>query len=173
MALPDYAGLIAGTKITWKSTGGDKAITLTSLANNGVREGAKSNSLNDATYGMPKLLEIFLCSAVGVAATDGKTIPLYIGESDSATAGTNNPGNLTGADAGLTNGDQLVRQLKRAGALSLSNGRGTNIQKQRMIYLPTCEYIVPVVQNLSGQALSATASDHTIEITPYYLRMKE
>lgn len=173
MALPDYSGLVAGTAITWKNTGGDKAITLTSLANAAVREGVKSASFDDATYGMPEFLEVLFTSSVAVTITDGKSLPLFFAESSSATAGTDNPANLTGADALLTNGDQLVRQCYRVGALSLSAGRTTSVQKQRFRYKPVCPYIIPVVQNISGQALGSTAADHSIVVTPYYLRLKD
>jgi len=168
MALPDYSFLEAGTPVTWKSSGGDKAITLTSLANDAAREGAKSATLLDGAKGMPELLEIRLESAVGSAATDGKEIELWIGESDDADAADANPGNLTGADAALSNPDELKRQLYHAVSLSLSNARGTNIQKQRGLYYPTCLYIIPVVVNKSGQTLSGTAGDHQIVVTPYY-----
>lgn len=168
MALPDYTFLEAGTALTWKSSGGDKTLTLTSLTNGSVREGDKSATLVDGTKGMPELLEIRLESAVGSAATQGKNINVYIGDSDNSTAGTNNPGNLSGADATVTSGSELLGQLNYVGGLSLSNARGTNVQKARMIYFPTCAYIIPVIHNDSGQTLSATAGDHQLVITPYY-----
>lgn len=173
MALPDYSGLVAGTPITWKSSGGDKAITLTSLANNAAREGEKSATLVDGTLGMPELLEWRFETAVGSAATDGKAVELYIGESSSATSGTDNPGNLTGADAALSNPDELKRQLYRVGALSLSNARGTNVQKQRFVSYPVCPYVMPVTVNKSGQSLSGTAGNHCIVMTPYYRKLQD
>jgi len=168
VSLPDYSYLEAGSPITWKNTGGDKPLTLTSLANDAAREGDKSATLLDGTKGMPELLEIRLESAVGSAATDGKEIELWIGESDDADAADANPGNLTGADAGLSNPDELKRQLYHGLSLSLSNARGTNVQKQRGLYYPTCKYIIPVVVNKSGQTLSGTAGNHQLVITPYY-----
>lgn len=171
MTLPDYSHLEAGTKITWASSGGDKTLTLTSLANDAAREGDKSDSLIDGTKGLPELLEILFETAVNATATDGKTVELYIGESDNATAGTDNPGNLTGADAALSNPDELKRQLYYAGALVLSNARTTNVQKQRFVYFPTCAYVVPLVVNKSGQTLHATAGNHSLEITPYYRKL--
>lgn len=165
--MPNYPTLVAGTTQTWASTGGTYLITLTSLANAAAREGAKGDFF-DATYGAPELLEVRFETAVAVAATDGNTVELWMGESDSATAGTNNPGNLTGTDAGVTNGDQLRRQLYLVGAMSLSNARGTNVQKQRFVYFPTQRYVVPMVFNASGQALSATAGNHLIAVTPFY-----
>jgi len=172
MALPDYIHLVAGTAITWSTTG-DKTLTLTSLANDAAREGVKSDTLVDGTLGMPELLEIRFESSVAVAATDGKHIELFIGESDNAAAGTDNPGNLTGADAALSNPDQLKFQCYRAGSIRLSNARGTNVQKQRMRYFPVCPYIIPLVVNKSGQALGSTAGDHKIVVTPYYRKLAD
>lgn len=164
-----YSRLIAGTSITWINTGGDYVLTLTSLGNNAVRQGDKSGSIVDGTYGRPEFLEFFLETACNVAGTNYTSIDLFIGESDSATAGTNNPGGLSGADGILTNGTQLVWQLRHAGSLSVSNGAGTNVQKARMrLYYPACAYIIPVVANFSGQALHATASNHKLTMTPYY-----
>ncbi len=173
MALPDYSDLEVGTSITWAASGGDKAMTLTSLANDAAREGAKSATLVDSTKGMPELLEVRFESAVASAATAGKEIELYFGESDSATAGTNNPGNLTGADAALSNSDELKHQCSFAGSLVLSNARGTNVQKQRLYYSPLQPYIIPLVVNKSGVALSGTAGNHSLVVTPFYRRAKD
>ena len=172
MALPDYSDLVAGTAIEWSTTGG-KAITLTSLANDAGREGAKSATLVDGTLGMPELLEGRIESAVGAAATTGKELEVWIGESDNATAGNDNPGALTGADAAVTTPDEKKLQCNFAGSLAFSNALGTAVQKQRFTYFPTAPYIIPLVVNKTGQSLSGTAGNHKIVITPYYRRIKE
>jgi hypothetical protein len=122
---------------------------------------------------MPELLEIRFESAVGSAATNGLELELFIGESDHVTAGTDNPGNLTGADAALSNPDELKAQLNYAGSLVFSNARGTNVQKQRLRYFPICPYIIPLVVNKTGQTLSGTAGDHKIVVTPYYRKIAD
>lgn len=164
-----YSDLVAGTPVEWSTTGG-KTLTLTSLTNGSAREGVKSDSWVDGTKGLPEFLEVRLETAVGSAATDGNEVELFFGASDNATAGTDNPGNLTGADAGLSNPDELKGQCDFVGALRLSNARGTNVQKQRFRYKPICAYIVPLVVNKSGQTLSGTAGNHKIVVTPYYRR---
>jgi hypothetical protein len=171
MPLPDYVGLVAGTPITWAASGGDKTFTLTSLANNAAREGAKSGTLVDGTLGMPEVLDVRIESAVGTAATNGLEIEVYFGESPNATAGTDNPGNLTGADAALSNPDELKHQCHYVGSLVLSNARGTNVQKQRHSYYPTLPYIIPLIVNKSGQTLSGTAGNHKLVITPHYRKI--
>jgi hypothetical protein len=166
----NYSDLVAGTPITWTSSGGDKVITLTSLANDAAQEGAKSATWIDGTKGLAEVIDIRFESQVASAATTGKEIELYIGESDSATAGTNNPGNLTGADAALSTPDELKPQLVFVGALILSGTRGTNVQKQRFKFWPICAYTIPVVVNKSGVALGNTGTNHVIVMTPYYRR---
>ncbi len=165
--MPNYPTLVAGTAKVWASTGGDYLLTLTSLANAALREGGKGDFF-DATFGNPEVLEVLLETAVASAATDGNAVELLFGESDSATAGTNNPGSLTGTDQTVTNGAQVRRQLNFAGALSLSNGLGTGVQRQRFVYFPTQRYVIPAVYNASGQALSGTASNHRLTVTPFY-----
>lgn len=172
MPLPDYADLEAGTAVEWSTTGG-KLITLTSLANGAAREGAKSATWVDGTKGMPELLEVRFESAVASAATTGNEAELFFGESDSATAGTNNPGGLTGADAAWANPDEKKGMLNFVMGLPFSNAYGTAVHSKRGVYYPTQPYIIPVVVDKTGQALSATAGNHKIIVTPFYRRIKD
>lgn len=167
--MPSYPNLQPGSAKTWQATGGTYAITLTSLASSSTagREGAKGD-FYDATFGYPTLLEVTVETKMASAPTDGSVVELWFGESSSATAGTGNPGGLTGADAAVTNADQRKRQCKYAGSLSLSNNIGTGVQRQHFDYYPTFRYLVPLVFNNSGTALSGTAGDHVITVTPFY-----
>jgi hypothetical protein len=165
-----YSDLSAGTAVTWTSSGGDKTLTLTSLANGSGQQGDKSATWVDGTKGLPELIEIRFETQVAVAATAGNEVELWLGESDSATAGTANPGNLTGADGALSNPDELKVQLLFVGSLVLSNARGTNVQAQRFRYKPVCAYCMPVVVNKSGQALGSTGTNSKVVMTPYYRR---
>lgn len=162
MALPEYVKHEQGTAKSWKSSGGDYALTLTSLANDAAREGAKGDL--GATWA--RRWAVFFTSSVGSAATNGKEIEVYWGPSTHATAGSDNPGNLTGADAALSNPDELKFQLLYLGSLALSNARGTNVQKQYFEFMPPTRYGTPVVVNKSGQTLGSTAGDHEVRLTP-------
>lgn len=162
MALPDYFKRELGSEINWKSSGGTYAITLTSLANDAGREGGKADLGSTWDQDWAVLFE----STVGSAATNGNEIELFWGASLSGTAGTDNPGNLTGADAGLSNPDELKTQLDFIGSLVLSNARGTNVQKQLFIFRPKTRYGTPLVVNKSGQSLSGTAGNHAIRMVP-------
>lgn len=166
----NYSDLTPGTKLTWKNTGGDFAINLKALANAGIREGAKNtSSLVDNTKGFPEILEIIAESKFQVAPTAGNLCNIYLGFSDNATAGTNNPGGLTGADAAVGNADQLT-QLVFAGAIILSNSLGTGVQRQRFIVVPKAEYVIPVFQNSSGQTTTNVDGETLISIRPWYRR---
>jgi hypothetical protein len=168
--MSSYADLVAGTAVEWSTTGG-KLITLTSLANGSGRQGAKSATLIDGTKGLPELLEVLFQSAVTSAAANGKAVELYLGESDDATAGNANPGGLSGADGAWTNASELRGQLNYLGAIILSNATGTGLQVARFNYwLTAAAYICPAVYNDAGVALSGTAGNHKIVVTPYYRR---
>lgn len=172
MALPDFSDLDPGTPVEWSTTGG-KLITLTSLANNAAREGAKSDSLIDGTKGMPELLDVRFEGAVASAVTTGNEEELYFGESDSATAGTNNPGGLTGADAAYANPDEKKGMLNFVMGLPFSNTFGTAVHSKRGVYFPTQPHVIPVVVNKTGGALSGTAGNHKVVIIPWYRRIKD
>lgn len=162
MALPDYGKREFGTEVNWKSSGGTGLLTLTSLANAAARQGAKIDL--GATWDAEWL--VVFESAVGSAATNGAEIQLFFGESLSGTAGTDNPGNLTGADAGLSVPSELIGQLLYVGSLVLSNTLGTGKQVTTMRYRPLSRYVMPVVYNLSAQTLSGTAGNHAVRMIP-------
>ncbi len=168
MALPDYLSVFAGTAKVWKSSGGDYLLTLTSLANGSGREGAKGD-LYDATYGLPEYVEIRFESQMTSTPTAGNEVELWIGESDNATAGTDNPGTLTGADAAVSSPNAAKLQCVQAGSLVLM--ANTNVQKTRMVYRPACRYVIPLVVNNGGVAQGSTAGNHVLVFTPYYRRV--
>jgi hypothetical protein len=150
------------TAKSWKASGGDFAITLTSLANAAARQGAKG----DLGTPFARVYNVLFTASVGVAATNGNTIDLYWCQSTSATAGTDNPGALSGTDASAATPAELTLQLVYVGRLALSNAQGTGIQKQSFLLFPKTQYGFPVVVNSSGQTMGATAGDHTITLTP-------
>lgn len=163
MALPDFFKVAPGTAKSWKASGGDYAITLTSLANAAAREGAKG----DLGSAWARRWAVLFSSSVAAAATNGLEIELWWGPSPSATAGTDNPANLTGADAALATPDEVKYQAMYVGSIILSNSRGTNVQKQLIgAFFPPTRYGVPFVVNKSGQALGSTAADHEIRLIP-------
>lgn len=164
-----YSDLTPGTAVVWKNTGGDKAMNLKALANAGIREGDKSASLVDGTKGFPEALEVTVETKLASAPTAGNQVVTYLGFSGSATAGTDNPGGLTGADAAVGNADQLL-QLSFVGALALSNALGTGVQRKVFWVSPKKEYVIPVQQNSSGVSTSNVDGETSITIRPWYRR---
>jgi hypothetical protein len=165
----NYSDLTPGTALVWKNVSGDFAMNLKALANPGIREGSKSSTLVDGTKGFPEILEIVAETKLQVAPTAGNECPIYLGFSSSATAGTLNPGGLTGVDAAVGNADQLP-QLVFAGSLVLSNALGTGVQRQRFEVRPKAEYVIPVFQNSSGQSTTNVDGETSISIRPWYRR---
>jgi len=165
----NYSDLTPGTAVTWMNTGGDKAMLLKNLANGGIREGVKSATLVDGTKGFPEVLEVTVETKLGSAAADGTQLNIHLGWSSSATAGTDNPGGLTGADAAVADADQLP-QIDFIGSLVCSSSLGTGVQRQVLWCVPKKEYVVPVLQNASGVSTSNVDSETKITVRPWYRR---
>lgn len=165
----NYSDLTPGTAITWTNTGGTYAMNMKNLANAGRREGVKSASLVDGTKGMPELLEITAETKVQSTPTDGKEFNIYLGFSSSGTAGTDNPGGLTGADAAVGDTDQLP-QLTFAGAIVMAGSLTTGVQRQRFLARPLAEYVIPACHNDTGQTTSNVDGETKITIRPWYRR---
>jgi hypothetical protein len=165
-----YAPLVSGTASVWTSSGGNHVLIATSLGNAAARQGDKSSAgdILDATKGLAALLEVVAETKVQVAPTDGNTIDVYLGFSSSATAGSDNVGGLTGADASLASPVSVTPQMVFCGSIIMSNAIGTGIQRQRFLIQPQDAYMIPVIVNSSGQTLSATGTDTKITITPWY-----
>jgi hypothetical protein len=166
----NYSDLTPGTAITWKNTGGDKVLNLKNMTNGLIKEGAKSASLVDGTKGFPEILEITIEMKLGVAvASDGLSLNNYIGWSSSATAGTDNPGGLTGADNTVADSDQLA-QLSFVGSLIGATSLGTGVQRQRFWVKTGAEYMTPVTQNSTGQTTTNVDGETFWTVRPWYRR---
>lgn len=162
MAVSAYGLLTAGTSLSWKASGGDYAITLTSLANAAARQGAKG----DLGEYWRRRWSVLLAASCAVAPTAGNQLELWWAGSPSATAGTDNPGGASGTDASFGTPGEYKFQLHRIGFLYLSNNAGTGVQRQTFDFFPRFRYGMPVLVNSSGQALGSTAGDHEIRLTP-------
>ena len=158
-----------GTAKVWKNTAGDFAMNMKALATAGIREGGKSATLVDATYGFPEVLEVIVETKLQSAPTAGLTCNVFIGFSKNPTAGSENVGGLTGADAAVGNADQLP-QLTFVKSLTLSNALGTGVQRTRGTIVPKAEYIIPVFQNSSGQTTTNVDGETILTIRPWYRR---
>lgn len=165
----NYSDLTPGTALVWKNIGGDYALNAKALVNTGIQEGGKSATLVDGTKGFPELLEVIAETRLQLAPVAGNECPIYLGFSKNPTAGSENPGGLTGVDAAVGNADQLP-QLVFCGAIILSNALGTGAQRQRFEVKPRAEYVIPVFQNSSGQTTTNVDGETSVTIRPWYRR---
>lgn len=164
-----YSDLTPGTAVVWTNTGGDKAMNMKALATAGIREGVKSATLVDGTKGFPELLEIVAETKLQATPTDGLECEVYLGFSSSATAATDNPGGLTGADVAVGDVDQLP-QLTFAGSIIMAGSLTTGVQRQVLFAVPLREYFIPVFRNASGQTTTNVDGETKITIRPWYRR---
>ncbi len=157
----------SGTQKTWKSSGGDAAITLTSLANGSYYQGAKLDF--GATRG--QLYEVWLYAELAATPTAGSTIDLWMSPSDSGTAGTNNLGGASGTDAAYTgyssNAAASVKQLPFVGSGVCTTQATSTVQKMFVgYYSPSARYGSPVLLNGSGAAFHSSATNCALVFNP-------
>ena len=165
----NYSDLTPGSAVTWKNTGGTKAMLLKNLTNGSIREGDKSATLIDGTMGFPEVLEFSVETKPVSAPTDGTELELRLGFSSSVTAGTDNPGGLTGADAAVS-GVGKLQQLVYAGSVVQSNTIGTGVQRQVFRVVPQKEYVIPVIYNNMGVSTSNVDGETVVTMRPWYRR---
>lgn len=167
MALPDYFKAENGTAKTAKSSGGDSTITLASLANGSARQGAKID------LGATRDEEWAVRLAVEMAATPtaGNTVDVWWAPSSSATAGTDNPGNVTGTDAAYagysSNLDATLPQLQYVGSLVLTAQATATVQVGEVgRFKPNDRYGSPVIVNRGGSAFHSSDSNIVLTMRP-------
>jgi hypothetical protein len=169
-----YPQKVDGTPQTWASSGGSQVITCTSLAAAAARQGAKSSTFNDGTLGNPIEYRIKLIMQFTSAPTASGTVDVYFGQSSSATAGTDNPGGLSGSDAAVTGAvaTDTSPQMDPAGSLVASNGIGTGVQQQSEFVIPRKGlYLCPLIVNNASQAFDSTALHTVLTVTPVFWKI--
>lgn len=164
-----------GTQIVWADTtdfGGSPIarthqIDLTSIATVAAREGAKADlgALRAARYSVTLRVEM------DVAPVSSAIVSMWFGQSPHGTAGTANPGGLTGADADYTGtaGDSLadsIQQLDNVGHLPCTSDAAPVVQQRTWVFMPTERYVIPVVYNHTAQAFEGDAVEMSIIMTP-------
>lgn len=153
-----------GAAISWKASGGSYVLTCTSVTNGNAQQGGKGD------LGTPRARKFvaLVTFSVASAATAGLEIEVWWAPSPSITPGTLNPGSTTGVDGTFnTTPTEYKAQLQFLGSLVLSNNAGTGVQAAVLgPFIPKFRYGMPVIINASGQALSATAANHTVTLYP-------
>lgn len=155
------------TEKTWKSSGGDGAITLASLANGSYRQGAKI----DLGTPFPRRYAVFFDGEWAATPTAGNTLDVWMAPSSSGTAGTDNGANVSGTDAAYSgyssDAANSVPQLVYVGSLVLAARATATVQKGFVgIYVPTQRYVSPVVLNGAGSAFHSSDSNCQLRLVP-------
>lgn len=162
MSVNGYAKLTPGTPISWKASGGDHVLTLTSLANGSARQGDKG----DLGQYFARRWAVLVSIQLGSAGVNGDSVEVFWAASPTATAGTDNPGSCTGADAAFGTPAEYKLQLIPIGLLAVSNNAGTNVQTEVFELTPPCRYGMPVIVNSSGVSFGATAGNFEVRLIP-------
>ena len=133
-------------------------IDLASVGSGSSRQSAKVDlgATRARKYGVTAVVEY------SVAPTAGGLIQVHTGYSQSSTAGTGNPGGLSGSDAAYTGN---LNQLDYVGAWPLDNSASAQIG-----YLgefePTDRYLMVVLTNGGDQSLIDDAVEMSIRVAP-------
>lgn len=156
-----------GTPKVWKSSGGDGAITLVSLANGSYREGAKI----DLGATRAQIYAVYADIEFAATPTAGSTVALWANPSSSATAATDNRGGCSGTDAAYTgyssNAAASVLQLPFIGNGVTTAQATTTVQKMFVgYYAPPERYVSLIFLNGSGAAVHSSDANCKITITP-------
>lgn len=154
-----------GTLKTVKGSGGDAAITVTSVANAAARQAAKLDL--GATFA--QLWELQATSDLAATPTAGNTIDFYWSPSDSATAATGNCGGASGADAAYTG---IASNL--AASLKLLQFIGSQVVTADVAaqvahvgsFRPISRYGCLIVVNNSGAAYVSNATNSQFVFRP-------
>ena len=152
------------TAITWAEADGDYDMTIDLLATLAAGQGAKGDL--GATRAPSYSVELMIDTG-GTAPTTGETVDLYWAPSNSATAGTSNPGGTSGTDAAYTGiGSATVAEsvveLQSIGSLTCVDETHTNL-RQYFTFTPQARFGMPVVVNSTSQTLGVGS---TITLTP-------
>lgn len=156
-----------GTAIRWEAAGGEYAMTMTGIAINTARQGAKGDLGATRAARWSVLVE----NNMDVAPTAGKVIEYWWSSSPSAVAGTQNTGAASGTDAayaGSAGGsvDETKHQMQYIGGLVLTPDADGVVQIQEFVFFPLQRYGSPVLVNKADQALEGDDDSHRITLTP-------
>lgn len=154
--MPNQVLVLNGTTKVWKNSGGDAVFTGTSVANNAGRVGgALDMGATRAGRYRVQVITKFVATP-----TSGAALEVYLARSDDNTT---RDANLGSADAAVSDGDL------RGQCLFCGNLPADNVTTQQVASFEVetgARYLSPLWWNTTGAALSATAADHIINITP-------
>lgn len=169
MALPDVFKIKNGTAKTLKSSSGNAAITLASLANgNGTSAGGRQGATLDLGEYWAQRWRIDTDFELAATPTAGNAINLFGSYGDATGAGR---GNTSGSDAAYTgysnNIDAATKQLELIGCHVCTAQATATVQKAIAgVFFPKGRYLNVVVDNRSGAAFHSSDANCVITFTP-------
>lgn len=145
--------------IQWLASGGDHALTLTSLGAGAGRQGA----LRDfgATTSVARVYMWRLWCKFATAPIVGEVIELYAKTGD----GTHRDNDDGAGDAAVSAEDKLLN-LDPFGTLVVDEASATPEFSASGLILISAREFAPVIWNRTADALSSTAGDHGFQIVP-------
>lgn len=150
-------------------------IDMTDLANGAAVQSAKVDLRPSGDSNLAMKYPTSLAVEPAVAPASGAVVSVYVGFSASSTAGTGNPGGLSGAAGAYTGtaGDSLadsLNQLWHIGDLVCTSDATAVVQIQLVgIFQAMERYACFVIMNSSGQALHSDAVEEAIRVAPQNL----
>lgn len=152
---------LQGTSVTFAPSGGTVVLTMTSLANGAGRVSAQHDRTASATPGL-YIIQVKTKAAGALAV--GAQLEVYLLQG--AVSG-DLPGNLGTSDAAVSSADKrrnLGPPVVLINADSTSSGE---VQTSNSNIVEVYgRYVSVVVWNALGQALTGTAGDHIVTLTP-------
>jgi hypothetical protein len=156
-----------GTPKVFKSSGGTAAITLASLASGTARQSAKL----DLGATIAPAIAVKADFEFAATPTAGTTVELYWAPSSSATAGTDNPGGVSGTDSAYAgysaNLGASALQLTFLGSFVCTTQATATVQKMTLgVFRPANRYGSLVVVNNSGASFHSSDTNSNVTFTP-------
>lgn len=152
--------------VSFKSSGGTILWTPTSLANGSARH---ADQWDRGSGAKPGLYVVSIRLKSSSTLTVGNSARLYAAQSMNTS---DIPGRIPSTDGTIASAADRLRNLTLIGSVALDSTTNTD----SFVSLGLCElfgrYISLVLINDTGQALSSTATDHEIILTPYVPEMQ-
>ena len=149
-----------GTSVTFQATGGDYACTLTSLAAGTGQQSAGHDNGAAPRTNLYRLECKF--QTVGTGTTVGESIDVYLKTSNDNVNWDNDdaPG-----DAALSSTDKLLN-LTHVASVILDEVTADIPLQKTVTFSTNARYVAFVVVNNTAAALTATAAEHVLTLTP-------
>jgi hypothetical protein len=189
MALPDTAKIVYGTPLVWAHSGEyvpsdavqpatiDADFDWNDLVAATPYQGAKLN-LGSVNLDLEWMMKVYI--EWHSAPTAGGSVDFYLGFSNDATAGEDNPGGLSGAEAAYqgyggdaASGLEALHQLEFIGSLIVTADIALQVQEVG-VFVPKGQYAMLVAVNNSSVDVAGTDAIETgVAITPFQFQIQD